>query len=108
MASAFFATKQFPKVDITVYDVNSAPGVGQGASCAPVTLLHPFTPKGKVIWKGLEGFEEMLNIMAETEYDRSHDNEHRPLTRIIRPFNDMKRFNAYQRQLEKYPHVRQQ
>jgi hypothetical protein len=66
MAFAYYAAKDTTKkVNITIYDPQSGPGQGGGASSAPVTLLHPFTPKGKLIWKGLEGFEAVIDILKK-------------------------------------------
>ena len=105
LASAYYAVKRFPAVDITVYDTHEAPGVGQGASTAPVTLLHPFTPKGKVIWKGLEGFQSMLDIMSDTNYSAGMMPGADDM-RIIRPFFSSKKFSDYKRIMDKNPHVR--
>lgn len=99
MASAYYAVKDPRKVNITVYDTHSEPGIG-GASSAPVTLLHPFTPKGKLMWRGLEGFQAMLDIMKETNYIFSGNSES---MRIIRPFYDEKRLNNYKMELMKHP-----
>lgn len=100
MATAYYAAKETTtKVHITVYDAQSGPGLG-GASSSPVTLLHPFTPKGKVIWKGLEGFQAMLDIMKDTGYN-SQQSRHAKDMRIIRLFYDQKRFEKYKRQLDK-------
>jgi hypothetical protein len=119
LASAYYAARDpHCEVDITVYDTQPGPGLGSGgdagASSAPVTLLHPFTPKGKLIWRGLEGFHEMLTIMADTAYSSTtstssnssstevHNSED---MRIFRPFYDVKRFDKYKREAEKHPQV---
>lgn len=49
--------------DVTVFDPNEV-GTG-GASAVAAGLLHPLTPRGKVIWKGEEGFKaakEMIEV----------------------------------------------
>lgn len=85
-----------------MYDTQSGPGEDSGegltGSCAPVTLLHPFTPKGKLIWRGEEGFRASLDIMEDTGYNNRVD---RTDLRIIRPFYDEARFTAFKLQLER-------
>lgn len=49
---------------IVVYDVGS---VGHGASGAAAGLLHPFQPKGKLVWKGMEGFEATQRLMRVSQ-----------------------------------------
>ena len=99
MAAAYYAVKMIPNVSITVYDNESGPGLG-GASSAPVTLLHPYTPKGKVIWRGYEGFQSVLDVMNDVNYDASD-------MRIYRPFFDSKRFHKYRCRVEPSAQVRQ-
>ena len=38
------------------------PGEG-GASAVAAGLLHPFTPRGKLMWLGREGFESSLRLL---------------------------------------------
>lgn len=49
---------------IVVYDVGS---IGHGASGAAAGLLHPFQPKGKLAWKGLEGFEATQRLIRVSQ-----------------------------------------
>ena len=42
-------------------------GIGGGASGVSGGLLHPFTPKGKLLWKGNEGWQAALNLVAVAE-----------------------------------------
>lgn len=49
--------------DVTVFDPNEV-GTG-GASAVAAGLLHPLTPRGKLIWKGEEGFaaaKELIEV----------------------------------------------
>lgn len=49
--------------DVTVFDPNEV-GTG-GASSVAAGLLHPLTPRGKLIWKGEEGFvaaKELIEV----------------------------------------------
>lgn len=49
--------------DVTIFDPNEV-GTG-GASSVAAGLLHPLTPRGKLIWKGEEGFvaaKELIEV----------------------------------------------
>ncbi|CAN0161412.1 unnamed protein product, partial [Ectocarpus fasciculatus] len=48
--------------DVTVFDPHEA-GTGSGASSVAAGLLHPLTPRGKLIWKGEEGFEAAKHLI---------------------------------------------
>eukprot|EP00964_Phaeocystis_antarctica_P122981 scaffold86650_cov59-Phaeocystis_antarctica.AAC.1 len=50
-----------PRV-LHIYDP-SAPGCG-GASAVAAGLLHPFTPRGREIWQGREGFAASCALLA--------------------------------------------
>lgn len=62
LAVSNFILNYAPKCVIHLYDLEYAPGL-KGASAAAGGLMHPFTPKGKLIWKGLEGFEMSENLI---------------------------------------------
>ncbi|KAL3698786.1 hypothetical protein R1sor_012862 [Riccia sorocarpa] len=58
-------------------------GVGGGASGASGGLLHPYNPKGKLLWKGAEGWNAALRLLsvAETAYsDASAADQFGPAT----------------------------
>ncbi|BFI28697.1 hypothetical protein MPTK2_2g22170 [Marchantia polymorpha subsp. ruderalis] len=42
-------------------------GVGGGASGASGGLLHPYNPKGKLLWKGAEGWTAALKLLSIAE-----------------------------------------
>lgn len=48
--------------DVTVFDPNEV-GTG-GASSVAAGLLHPLTPRGKVIWKGVEGLAAAKELVG--------------------------------------------
>ena len=50
LACSNFIINAFPNCVINLYDLESSPGTN-GASSAAGGLMHPFTPKGKLIWK---------------------------------------------------------
>ena len=39
-------------------------GLGAGASGASAGLLHPYTPRGKLLWRGEECMEAALDLVA--------------------------------------------
>jgi hypothetical protein len=49
---------------VLVYDIGS---IGHGASGAAAGILHPFSPKGKLTWCGLEGFAAATRLLSISE-----------------------------------------
>lgn len=47
--------------DVTVFDPNEAGAAG--ASSVAAGLLHPLTPRGKLIWKGEEGYKAAKQLI---------------------------------------------
>lgn len=54
----------YQPIHVEVYD---AYGLAAGGSGAAAGLLHPYTPKGKVLWKGLEAYKEALHLIEAAE-----------------------------------------
>eukprot|EP00249_Psilotum_nudum_P002689 c15815_g1_i2 orf=626-1438(-) len=52
------------QVSVELYDEG---GIGAGASGVSGGLLHPYSPKGKLVWKGLEGWNAALELLAVAE-----------------------------------------
>ncbi|KAL3149187.1 hypothetical protein ABBQ32_002016 [Trebouxia sp. C0010 RCD-2024] len=52
----------------TVLHLYDIAGLGSGGSGAAGGLLHPFSPKGKLLWKGQEAFEAALELIAAAEH----------------------------------------
>ena len=52
--------------EVHVYDEEVGPGLG-GASAVAAGLLHPFTPKGREIWMGQEGFAATSALLQRCE-----------------------------------------
>eukprot|EP00899_Mesostigma_viride_P006501 jgi/Mesvir1/15852/Mv03399-RA.1 len=52
------------RVEVHIFD---AVGVGGGASGVAGGLLHPFSPRGKLLWKGAEGFAAAMDLVAVAE-----------------------------------------
>lgn len=82
-------------VQITVYDVH---GLGGGASGAAAGLLHPFSPKGKLTWLGLEGLSASLRLIKAAEAadsrSRLQDTEEDP----VAVWNGILRIGGHARQ----------
>jgi glycine/D-amino acid oxidase-like deaminating enzyme len=51
-------------IELTLFD---AYGIAAGGSGAAAGLLHPFTPRGKVLWRGMEAFEDALKLVEVAE-----------------------------------------
>ena len=57
-------------------------GIAGGASGVAAGLLHPYTPRGKLIWRGVEGVTETLRLVDAAEAaEAASDAERR--TRIV-------------------------
>ncbi|KAG7354705.1 FAD dependent oxidoreductase [Nitzschia inconspicua] len=54
LSTAYHLLQKQPTLDITILDVTSGPGEG-GASSVAGGLLHPLSPRGKLVYMGLEG-----------------------------------------------------
>lgn len=106
LATAFHAVNREAKNEagydkimrITVLDSSPGPGIG-GASSAPVALLHPLTPKGKLIWRGLEGFDETTAVMRATGYPEDTG------ARLYRSFKEESKFKSYLHRARGHAHL---
>ncbi|TVU12317.1 hypothetical protein EJB05_45955, partial [Eragrostis curvula] len=52
------------RVSVDIYDEN---GVGGGASGVSGGLLHPYSPKVKLLWKGAEFWKECMDLLHSAE-----------------------------------------
>ena len=89
LSCAFHIKKLLPETHLVVYDYVTNTPTSRSmdentASVAAAGLLHPFSPSGTLIWRGLECFEETLSLVHLVEkttgkklYDRD--------IKIIRP-----------------------
>lgn len=48
-------------------DLFDAYGLGAGGSGAAAGLIHPFNPKGRILWRGVEAFEDALRLVDAAE-----------------------------------------
>jgi glycine/D-amino acid oxidase-like deaminating enzyme len=82
LGAASQLSELFPQIDM--YDP-FGPGESSASSIAG-GLLHPFSPKGKILWSGVEGFEETMQLAEKlksiTDVPKHMINQE---TSIIRP-----------------------
>ncbi|PNT76377.1 hypothetical protein BRADI_1g47557v3 [Brachypodium distachyon] len=67
LSVAWHLLKHSPKnsrVTVDVYDEN---GVGGGASGVSGGLLHPYSPKVKLLWRGAEFWKECMDLLRSAE-----------------------------------------
>ncbi|VAI83454.1 unnamed protein product [Triticum turgidum subsp. durum] len=55
---------KYSRVSVDVYDEN---GVGGGASGVSGGLLHPYSPKAKLLWRGGEFWKESMDLLRSAE-----------------------------------------
>ena len=66
LASTYLLLKKIPALkNVQIFDLRCA-GKADGSSVA-AGIMHPMTPKGKVIWYGREGMSASLAIMNEIQ-----------------------------------------
>ncbi|KAL5228522.1 hypothetical protein ABZP36_016787 [Zizania latifolia] len=67
LSVAWHLLKHSPKdsrVCVDIYDEN---GIGGGASGVSGGLLHPFSPKVKLLWRGAEFWKECMDLLRSAE-----------------------------------------
>lgn len=57
-------TRSCEPVSVDLYDES---GIGGGASGVSGGLLHPYSPKGKLLWNGAKGWVAALKLLAIAE-----------------------------------------
>ena len=71
LSTAFNILKLSPNAQITIIDPTKQPEdrslLENTASVVAAGLLHPFTPKGGISWKGFECFDETLSSIKLIE-----------------------------------------
>ena len=104
LATCNFIINSLPNCVITLYDLEDSPGI-KGASASAGGLMHPFTPKGKIIWKGLEAYNLSEKLMDSCQ-EYTHRNQIiRKNIPILRPcFND-EDYLQWKQTADKYPDV---
>ncbi|KAK9842126.1 hypothetical protein WJX84_004137 [Apatococcus fuscideae] len=66
-AAAWHLMEQSSRLGPTEIHLYDVAGLAGGASGAAAGLLHPFSPTGKVLWKGEEAMQAALQLVAAAE-----------------------------------------
>lgn len=90
------------KYEITIYDSHKVSK--GGASSVVGGLLHPLTPKGKLIWNGIEGLNEVEDVIKRLE-NISNKKIQNKSSFIIRPLNNEKQYNQFKTSSNSIPEV---
>lgn len=67
LSVAWHLLKHCPKESHVCIDVYDEVGIAGGASGASGGLLHPYSPKAKVLWRGAECWKECLKLLTVAE-----------------------------------------
>ncbi|KAF6266139.1 hypothetical protein COO60DRAFT_644965 [Scenedesmus sp. NREL 46B-D3] len=67
LATAYHLLKQSSPGNAVHVTVVDAVGIGAGGSGAAAGLLHPFSPKGKLLWKAHEAMASALQLLEAAE-----------------------------------------
>ncbi|KAK8545306.1 hypothetical protein V6N12_026142 [Hibiscus sabdariffa] len=106
LSVAWHLLKESPK-DLHLHiDLYDEMGIGGGASGVSGGLLHPYSPKVKLLWRGAECWKECLKLLSIAEHavsseenlvSESGEFDHGFLVRrrgILRPATNMKTLNV--------------
>lgn len=89
--------------NIRIYDQMVGPGLG-GASAVAAGLMHPFTPRGKYIYRGLEGFNETLSMLKLVQQSCPHlQHLYSTEQTIVRPCFDQEELTQWTAASNTYP-----
>lgn len=67
VAVAWHLLQRHSPVSTVALHLYDAHGLGAGGSGAAAGLLHPYTPRGKVLWRGLAAFNDALQLIEAAE-----------------------------------------
>ncbi len=88
---------KFQRVEhVRIHDANE-PGQSSGASRASAGLLHPLTPRGKLLWMGEEGYNSSVSLLRVAQSAlRSKGRHDRVIAcnSVIRPIFDNRQSEA--------------
>lgn len=88
---------------ITIFDRFAGPGVG-GASSVSAGLLHPFSPRGGLMFDGMNGYNESVNLINDCE-KLTNEIILGPFTSINRVCRNKDEAEYWQKACNKYPEV---
>ena len=89
-------------IRIRLYD---AFGIGAGGSGVAAGLLHPYTPRGKVLWQGREAFQDALHLIEAAE--SANGTEDSPFVwrhGLLRPARQLKQAQQFAKHIISHPH----
>ncbi|KAL5698797.1 hypothetical protein ACHQM5_029787 [Ranunculus cassubicifolius] len=104
LSVAWHLLQNVPKESHLCIDIYDEVGIGGGASGVAGGLIHPYSPKAKLLWRGAECWKEcmkLLNIAEEAAFARNAGNQGQDLDHtceevivwrrgILRPATTMK------------------
>lgn len=67
LSVAWHLLKQSPKDSRIRIDIYDEVGIGGGASGVSGGLLHPYSPKAKLLWRAADCWNESLNLLSVAE-----------------------------------------
>lgn len=85
LASAQHLLKTGKVKSVEIFDSNAKPGVGKLTASSCSIIMHPFSPRGTIIWKGLEGYDEALDLLQSASSASNGDGIFEDKQNIIRP-----------------------
>ena len=88
LSAAWHLLKQSPKDSNIRVDIYDEAGIGGGASGVSGGLLHPYSPKAKLLWRAADCWSESLNLLsaAEAAVASAAQNSDRPMPIVRRRF----------------------
>ncbi|KAF6147410.1 hypothetical protein GIB67_016767 [Kingdonia uniflora] len=90
LSVAWHLLQQSPKDSRMCVDLYDEVGIGGGASGVSGGLIHPYSPKGKLLWRGGECWQECLKLLDIAEKATSQDELLVWRRGIFRPATTMK------------------
>ncbi|BBH08552.1 FAD-dependent oxidoreductase family protein [Prunus dulcis] len=99
LSVAWHLLKQSPKDSCIRIDIYDEVGIGGGASGVSGGLLHPYSPKAKLLWRAADCWNESLNLLSVAEAaaasaaQNPNEDDPLPIVRrrgILRPALSMK------------------
>ena len=67
LSVAYHLLKHSPKDSNLRIDIFDEAGIGGGASGVSGGLLHPYSPKAKLLWRAAECWDEALRLLSVAE-----------------------------------------
>lgn len=81
LSVAYHLLKQSPKDSNLRIDIFDEVGIGGGASGVSGGLLHPYSPKAKLLWRAAECWDEALRLLTVAEAALPPNSDDAPIVR---------------------------